>query len=330
MGLESIDKHPLAERFYRLTPDEVADAVEVGGLRCTGRFTPLNSYENRVYQLELDDGSLVVGKFYRPGRWSRAAIAEEHRFISELAAAGVPVAEPMALASDTTIGEVVGIHYALFPKVPGRVPQELDDQQVKELGRLLARMHEIGSRRQARERSELSPATYGRQELDHLLAEGHLPPEVRAAYTASVEALLTRIQPLFRGVPMHRIHADCHLGNLLWTRTGPVFVDFDDMTVGPAVQDVWMLVPSADEEGQRQRRLLVESYTNYRAFDPGWLRLVEPLRALRFIRYATWIARRRNDPSFRRTFPDFGTVQYWEREVQDLREQIARIDAASY
>lgn len=324
----SIDKHPLAERFYRLTPDEVADAVEVGGRRCTGRFTPLNSYENRVYQLELDDGSLVVGKFYRPGRWTREAIAEEHAFLSELGAAGFPVAEPLALASDTTIGEVVGISYAIFPKVVGRAPQELDDAQVKELGRLLARLHEVGARRSPRARSALSPATYGRGELGHLLAEGHLPDEVRAVYAASVEALLGRIEPLFAGVPTHRIHADCHLGNLLWGRQGPTFVDFDDMTVGPAVQDVWMLVPSADEEGNRQRRLLIKEYAEHRAFDPGWLRLVEPLRALRFIRYSTWIARRRNDPSFRRTFPEFGTVQYWQREVQDLREQIARIDAS--
>jgi Ser/Thr protein kinase RdoA (MazF antagonist) len=157
-----------------------------------------------------------------------------------------------------------------------------------------------------------------------------LPPEVRDQYRATVSALLDRMAPLFIDVPMHRIHGDCHRGNLLMTPQGPMLLDFDDFVTGPAVQDVWMLVPSADAEGDRQRRVLIEAYDTLRAFDPSWLRLVEPLRALRFIHYATWIARRvhAGDPIFARTFPHFGTLQYWQREVQDLREQIARLDAA--
>ena len=323
---DRLDDHPLAEQFRRLTPDDVFDAVEVGGRRCTGRFIILNSYENRVYQLELDDGTMVVGKFYRPGRWSRETIEDEHRFLRELADEELPVVAPLHLDTGTSLGEVQGILYALFPRVGGRAPEEFTDEQLGVLGRLVARMHNVGASASAPHRPELSPETYGRQNLALLLEHGWVHEQARAAYEASVQALLQRIEPLFMNVPVQRIHGDCHLGNLLWTAQGPMFLDFDDMRRGPAVQDVWMLVPSADAEGARQREVFLEAYRDFRDFDPTWLRLVEPLRALRFIHYATWIASRWQDPAFQRTFSHFGTQQYWEREIQDLREQIARID----
>lgn len=323
-------EHPLAGRFNHLTPDHVFDAVEVGGERCTGRFIVLNSYENRVYQLELDDGRMVVGKFYRPGRWSREALLDEHRFLFELEEAEVPVAVPMRLAGDETVGdlggEVAGIHYALFRRVGGRAPDELDDEQLGVLGRLLARIHNVGAGGTAPHRSRLTPDSYGLANLRFLLDNDVIPSEARDNYARTVEHLVQRIEPLFAGVPMHRIHGDCHPGNLLWTPQGPIFLDFDDMLTGPAVQDVWMLVPSYDAEGRRQREVLLEAYRSFRDFDPAWLRLVEPLRALRFVHYATWIARRWDDPVFKRTFAHFGTVVYWQREIQDLREQLARID----
>jgi Ser/Thr protein kinase RdoA (MazF antagonist) len=324
--IDRLDDHPLASRFNRLTPDQVFHAVEAQGRRCTGRFITLNSYENRVYQLELDDGTMVVGKFYRPGRWSRAQILEEHRFLADLAEEEVPVASPLELAPGETLGEVDGILYALFPRLGGRAPEELSDDQVRILGRLLARVHNVGARADAPHRLRITPDTYGAQNLAWLLGAGAIPDEARAVYAATVEALVTRIRPLFAGVPVHRIHGDCHLGNLLWTPRGPAVLDFDDMLVGPAAQDVWLVVASADADGQRQRRVLVEAYAELRAFDPLWLRLVEPLRALRFVHYATWIARRWEDPTFKRTFSHFGTVQFWQAEVQSLREQIARID----
>lgn len=327
---ERLDEHPLAEHFHRLTPDDVFDAVEVGGRRCTGRFIILNSYENRVYQLELDDGTMVVGKFYRPGRWSREAVEDEHRFLQELAAEELPVVAPLRLGPDRTLGEVQGILYALFPRIGGRAPEELDDVQLGVLGRLVARMHNVGASAPAPHRPELSAATYGRDNLAVLLERGLVHDQARAAYEASVLALLQRIEPLFAQVPKQRIHGDCHLGNLLWTPHGPMFLDFDDMRNGPAVQDVWMLVPSADAEGSRQREVFLEAYRDFRDFDPAWLRLVEPLRALRYVHYATWIATRWQDPAFRRTFPHFGTQQYWEREIQDLREQIARVDLGDF
>jgi Ser/Thr protein kinase RdoA (MazF antagonist) len=326
---QELAEHPLADRFNQLAPDDVLDAVEVGDRRCTGRFLVLNSYENRVYQLELEDGSWVVGKFYRPGRWSREAILAEHRFLFELREVEVPAVCPVDLGDGLTVGEVKGILFSLFPRVGGRIPQELDEEQVQILGRLVARIHNVGASREAPERPRLTPETYGRDNLRFLLERGAIPDEARDIYVATVEALIDRMTPLFVGVPVHRIHGDCHLGNLIWTPKGPAFLDFDDFLTGPAVQDVWMMVPSADDEGRRQRDRFIEAYEQLRHFETRWLRLVEPLRALRFVHYSTWITRRWHDPYFKRTFQHYGDLQYWQREIQDLREQIARLDEAS-
>jgi len=320
------EHHPLADQFHQLTPEHVLDAVEAVGQRCTGRFSILNSYENRVYQLEFEDGTFVVGKFYRPGRWSRAAIAQEHAFIAELDELEIPVARPLELSPGETIGEVDGILYALFPRIGGRTPQELSDEQVKMLGRLIARIHNVGAVRDAPDRRQLTVDTYGYDNLDFLWDEDLIPPEAAENYAATVEALLERIEPMMEHIPCHRIHGDCHLSNLVWTPRGPTFLDFDDMVHGPAMQDVWMMVPSFDQEGARQRNVLIEAYREFRDFSDTWIRLVEPLRSLRFINYCTWIARRFLDPYFQRTFSHFGTVQFWQREIQDLQEQIARID----
>lgn len=325
-----IREHPLAAQFNRLTPEEVLGAVEASGRRASGRFIVLNSYENRVYQLELEDETWVVGKFYRPGRWSEAAIRDEHDFLAELAAEEVPVAEPLELETGRTIGEVQGIRYALFPRIGGRAPQELDREQIDILGRLLARIHNVGARRRAEARLAIDPETYGTRNLEFLVASGAVPAEARAQFEDTARRLVDRIAPLFQDVPVHRIHGDCHLGNLLFAPRGPTFLDFDDMATGPAVQDVWMLAPSADAYGRAERERLVAAYSGLRDFHPIWLRLVEPLRALRFIHYVTWIARRFDDPVFPRTFPHFGTLQFWQKETADLREQIARIDEESY
>lgn len=325
-----LDEHPLAHRFNKLSPESILDAVEVGGRRCTGRFMVLNSYENRVYQLELEDESWVVGKFYRPGRWSREAILAEHRFLFELAELEIPAVCPLKLEGDETLGETDEILYTLFPRVRGRVPQELSDEQVQILGRLIARIHNVGASFEAPERIKLTPEVYGRKNLDILLERHAIQDEAEEIYASTVEVLLDRIEPLFEGVPTHRIHGDCHLGNLILTNDGPAFLDFDDMLTGPAVQDIWMMVPSADDEGKRQRDLLIEAYRQFRDFDESWMRLVEPLRALRYIHYSTWITRRWHDPFFQQTFAHYGTLQYWQKEIQDLREQIARIDMMFY
>ncbi len=343
----------MSESFQTLTPERVLDAVERLGQRCTGRFLVLNSYENRVYQIELEPqgedlrGEVVVAKFYRPGRWSQAALEAEHAFLDELAADEVPAVCPLPLSASPpggaggavgagegrTLGETDGLYFALFPKVLGRAPEEPDDALLRRLGRLLARLHTVGARRPAPDRLVLTPETYGRKNLADLVENDHLPPEVQAQYISSVEALLSRIEPLFIDVPLHRIHGDCHAGNLLHDRHGDKdaihLLDFDDFLTGPAVQDIFMLVPSADAEGRRQRGVLLSGYTELRDFDPAWLRLVEPLRALRYIHYSAWIARRMTDPFFQRTFPQFGSIVYWQHQVTDLREQCARIDDAA-
>lgn len=316
----------LTDRFIRMSPEHVFDAVELGEVRCTGRYIVLNSYENRVFSFEMEDDSYIVAKFYRPGRWSRETILDEHRFIAELAEAEIPVARPFVHGNGTTLGEWEGILYAVFPRVRGRTPQELNGDEIDVVGRLLARLHNIGAAAEAPHRVRLTPRTYGLDNLAYLADGGHIHPEAKANYVQTAEILIKRIEPLFVGVPMQRIHGDCHLGNLIQVREGMAFLDFDDMVTGPVVQDLWMLLPSFDEYGQRDRERFIDAYEQFRPFDHDQLRLIEPLRALRYIHYAAWIARRWDDPLFKRVFAHFGTLRYWQQETNDLREQIARID----
>lgn len=322
----------LASQFNELTPEHVFDAVERSGYRCSGRFVILNSYENRVYQLGMEEGPDLVGKFYRPGRWNEAQLLDEHDFVLELEDAGVPVVAPLALTEDgetlgALSGTAAGIRFALYPRISARSPHEFNDVQLRRLGEELAQLHDVGEDADAPHRLHLTPQTYGRNNLEYLLEGDTIPDGLRRNFEVTVEAFLDRIEPLFGQVPTHRIHGDCHRANLLWTEDGPLFLDFDDMLIGPAVQDVWMLVPSYDAEGDRQRQVLLDAYRELRDFDPAWLQLIEPLRGLRFINYATWIARRWHDPSFKRAFAHFGDMMYWQRELMDLREQIARLDS---
>ncbi len=315
----------MGESFYRLTPEWVLRAVEAGGFRPTGHTTALTCLENRVHDVRLEDGSHVVAKFYRPGRWSREAILDEHRFLFDLREAEIPVCAPLAFADGSTLHAVEGIYYAVWPRTGGRAPEELRDDEIALLGRLLARIHNVGAARTAPHRTKLDGASYGREPLSFLEERGFLPPACARRYRRAVEEVVAVYDAWSAGVPLHRIHGDCHLGNLLHGDEGWFFLDFDDCLTGPAVQDVWMLLPGRDAEGARQRELLIESYRQFRDFDARWLRLVEPLRALRFVRYAAWIARRWEDPAFPSAFPHFGTHEYWENETRDLEEQVRRL-----
>ncbi len=308
--------------FYQLTPDIIITALEEGGFEPTGHCMALNSFENRVYDLRLEDGSHVVGKFYRPGRWTREQIREEHEFLFDLQDDEIPVCAPLHFSDGGTIHEIEGIMYALWPRTGGRVPDELNDAQIQILGRLCARIHNRGAARKAAHRIELNGTTYGLEPLAYLEENDFLPAHCRERYRAAVLEVVEIYESLRSGVPCHRIHGDCHLGNLLHGNDGYFFLDFDDFLTGPAVQDLWMLVPARDMEGLRQRGLFLDAYRIFRDFDDSWLRLVEPLRALRFIRYAAWIARRWEDPAFPAAFPHFGTVRYWEDETADLEEQL--------
>lgn len=308
--------------FFALTPDWVIRAVEAGGFDPTGHNMALHCLENRVYDLMLEDESHVVVKFYRPGRWSREAILEEHQLLFDLADAEIPVCAPLRFEDGESLHEVEGIHYAVWPRTGGRSPDELTDEQVEILGRLVARIHNVGALKPAEHRGVLDGETYALDPLDYIEEQGFLPPQWAKRYKDVVEAVADVYDELAEDVPYHRIHADCHHGNLLNGRDGWFFLDFDDFVEGPAVQDVWLLVPGRDAEGARQRNVFIEAYRQFREFDPKWLGLVEPLRALRYVRYAGWIARRWKDPAFPRSFPHFNSEVYWEKETLDLEEQL--------
>ncbi len=317
--------------FFELTPDRVLDAVEASGLPCTGRCLTLNSFENRVYDVELENSQgRRIAKFYRPGRWTREQILEEHTFLSQLVEAEIPVIAPLPFPDGGTLQETPQskIFYTPFPKVGGRAPDELSDDQLIRIGRLLGRIHSVGAAQPAYHRLRLDPTSYGRLNLQFLLDGSWIPEEFKTRYIRAVDVICTLSEPWFRETAFQRIHGDCHFNNLLWNSSGPFFLDFDDMVIGPPVQDLWLVLPGRDAEAIRQRALLLEGYQEFRNFDWQSLRLVEPLRALRFVHYATWIARRWDDPAFPHAFPQFNTYSYWKKETEDLEEQVQLVSEA--
>jgi Ser/Thr protein kinase RdoA (MazF antagonist) len=321
--------------FYELTPDRILAAVEAWGLRPTGRCLALASMENRVYQVEIDldepprnpNDAFRVIKFYRPGRWTEDQILEEHRFLLDLVDADLPVVAPLELAGGDTLARVpdASMFAAVFPRKGGRAPDELAEEDLDRLGRLLARLHSVGAMRTAKARLKLDIESYARPDLAYLVDSGRLPASVRDAYRLVFEAICQLAQPWFAAAGAQRIHGDCHRGNVLWGSDGPMLVDFDDMVVGPCVQDLWLLVPGRDEDAIRHRRRMVEAYEQMRDFDRTQLRLIEPLRAMRVVHFSAWIARRWEDPAFPRVFPEFGTERYWFEELASLREIHAAI-----
>lgn len=317
--------------FFELTPDRVLDAVETSGIRCTGRCQPLNSFENRVYDVEIEGeeksalpaANRRIVKFYRPGRWTREQILEEHAFLADLAAAEVPVVAPLPFADGSTLKTLgSGIHYCIFPKIGGRAPDELDDEATRRVGRLLARVHQVGRAREAKARIRLTPESYGLANLEFLLEKGLIPDEFRARYENAAREICALTKSWFVETRVQRVHGDCHLGNLLRGSAGWFFVDFDDMVVAPPVQDLWLLLPGRDRQ---KLEVLLEGYGEIGDFDRASLRLIEPLRALRFIHYTGWVARRWDDPAFPQAFPQFGTYRYWKDETEDLERQWHRI-----
>ncbi|MGH8665346.1 MAG: serine/threonine protein kinase [Burkholderiales bacterium] len=314
--------------FATLTPDRIMDCVEAAGQRCDGRLAALNSFENRVYQVGVEDAAPVIVKFYRPGRWSDAAIGEEHAYCIELAAAEVPVVAPMVLPDGGTLAHVSGFRFALYPKRAGRAPELDDDDTLEWLGRFIARIHAVGERKPFAHRLSVDARSYGEAPLAALLAGGFLPDSLRAAYEAAARHALERVRARFaqaQGVKRLRLHADCHAGNILWS-DGPHFVDFDDCRTGPAIQDLWMLLSGDRAAMTRQLLAVIEGYRMFADFDRTELVLIEPLRTLRLIHYAGWLAERWSDPAFPAAFPWFGTERYWQDQILALKEQIAAMD----
>jgi Ser/Thr protein kinase RdoA (MazF antagonist) len=306
--------------FLSLTPHKVIEAVEAAGVLCNRVCYALNSFENRVYEVECEDGSRLVAKFYRPERWSRAQILEEHRFLAELEEAEVPVCPTFPFPDGETLKPIDHIEYCLFRRMGGRAPDELDDALVERLGRLTARIHNVGAARRAEHRVAVSGDTLARQDLAFLSAKRLVPARLEHRYLAAADAIADVADARLGDVDVHRIHGDLHAGNLLLRNDVVHVLDFDDMMVGPAVQDLWLLLPGRDPDARRQRAIFIAAYEELRRFDVASLRLIEPLRGLRMIHYAAWLARRWHDPIFPRTFVHFGTEAYWDEQTHDLEE----------
>jgi len=316
--------------FSGLTPDTVLSAAEAVGLKPDGHLFALNSYENRVYRLGCDDGPALVLKFYRAARWSDAQILEEHAFALELAAAEIPVVAPIRLG-DSTLRHFQGYRLAAFPLRPGGAP-DLDQPEARELlGRTLGRIHAIGALRPFVARPSLTGERLGARARRTVLASGQFPEHMRARYEQVSTRLISQVLEQTRNGEAWRpirLHGDCHLGNILWQAQGPVFVDLDDCLNGPAIQDLWMFLSGNPDERARQWSELLAGYERFATLDHRQTRLVEPLRAVRMLNHAAWIAERWTDPAFPRAFPWFGEARFWEQHVLDLAEQSQTLDEA--
>ncbi len=314
--------------FSGLGPDCVLDALDSVGLRGDGRLLALNSYENRVYQVGMEEGAPVVVKFYRPRRWSDAAILEEHAFVEELAEREIPVVPALTIGG-ATLHSFQDFRFAVFPRRGGRAPELGDPATLEWMGRFIGRIHAVGALRPYVERPALDIASFGREPRDYLLANDFIPPELLAAYTSVVQQALDGVARCYEragATASLRLHGDCHAGNVLWTGDGPHFVDFDDSRSGPAIQDLWMLLSGERPDMVRQMADILAGYEDFCDFEPRQLYLVEALRTLRLIHYAAWLARRWDDPAFPAAFPWFNTQRYWQDRILELREQIALMD----
>ncbi len=315
--------------YYALSPDVILDAVESFGVRCTGALLALNSYENRVYQVGIEDQAALVVKFYRPGRWSDEAILEEHTYTQQLSEHEIPVVPPLKGADGSTLFHYKGFRFAVFPRQGGRSPDLENAMQRKWVGRYIGRIHAIGATQIFRHRPTLTVQEFGHDAAQLLLQHGFIPADLELAYRSLVEDVLHRVSERFAQVAdvKHiRLHGDCHPGNILWTDRGPHFVDFDDCRMGPAVQDIWMLLSGERADQTMQLMDILEGYCDFHDFDPRELQLIEPLRTLRMIHYSAWLARRWQDPSFPLNFPWFNTQRYWQEQILALREQVALLD----
>lgn len=316
--------------FYQLTPDVVLNAVEQYGVRCTGRILQLNSMENRVFEVEIEpteqypNQQFVISKFYRPGRWTKEQIFEEHQFLYDLFEAEIPVGAPCKDKSGSTLLSIPdqNIYFSLFQKIRGRTPQEFFEEEYIRLGRLIARVHIAGAKQKAPHRLHITPEQYGMKNLSFLIDSKILPKEIEDDYKNTVIQLCETIYPWFENIESIRIHGDLHLANILSVDEQFQLVDFDDMVMGPPVQDIWLILPGRDEEAKIMLSLLLEGYEEIRKFDRSTLRLIEPLRTLRMIHFSAWIARRWEDPSFKRVFDSFGTTSYWQGQLADLKDQL--------
>ena len=318
----------MSHPYLDLTPDLILDAVESTGVRSDGRLLALNSYENRVYQVGIEDGKPLIAKFYRPQRWTVAQILEEHAFAQELASAEIPVVPPLNWQG-ATLHTHANFQFALFERRGGRAP-ELDFPEVREIiGRFLGRIHMVGKAKPFDERPTLDITSFGKLPRNWLISQSFIPADLVAAWKSVADQALEEIAKCYAragDIALIRLHGDCHLGNILYTDDGPHFVDFDDCRMGPAIQDLWMLLSGTREEMTIQLRDVMEGYEDFADFDPRELHLIEALRTLRMIHYSYWLASRADDPAFQVAFPWFfgaDSQRYWQNQILALREQVA-------
>lgn len=301
------------------------DALDSLDYQCDGRLLALNSYENRVYQVGMHEGLPLIAKFYRSGRWTDEAILEEHTFVQELADREIPVV-PALIVHGKTLHNFQGFRFAVFPKQGGRAPEFENHHTLEWMGRFLGRIHAIGAIKPFQHRATLDIASFGDASLDFLLSNHFIPADLDAAYRSIAEQALIHVRYCFERVGDRiktlRLHGDCHAGNVLWTDNGPHFVDFDDSRMGPAVQDIWMLLSGDRSDMARQLNIVLAGYEDFYDFDLRELHLIEALRTLRLIHYSAWLAQRWDDLAFKQAFPWFNTQHYWQERILELREQI--------
>lgn len=322
--------HKDGSDFSRLTPDRVLTLVEeYMGVRCNNLFRPMNSYINRVFEIETVEQVRLIAKFYRPKRWTKEALLDEHQFLLDLKNQEIPVIAPLVANDGTTLGASGDLYFAVFPKCGGRSVDEFTDEQWLQLGRLLGRMHQVGEMATAAHRITMGPDHSSREQLKYLLAAKCIPEDLKASLEGAVLSILDDIGPLFSAVKNIRIHGDCHFANFIHRPGESLYViDFDDMAMGPAVQDIWMLLPGSLEDTFKELDLFLEGYETFRPFDQSSLRLIEPLRAMRFIHYMAWCAHQTEEDGGTRAIDGFGSREYWQQEIADLldqRERIAKI-----
>lgn len=314
--------------FSGLSPDTVLDALQSLGLYGDGRLLALNSYENRVYQVGMEDTAPVIVKFYRPGRWTDAAILEEHQFVDELYAQEIPVV-PATRIADHTLHTHEGYRFSVFPRQGGRAPELDRDETLEQTGRLMGRIHATGASAAYQHRPILDAASFGDEPRAWLLANDFIPPDLLESWSSVTAQALAGVRHCYEragDLRLLRLHGDCHGGNVLWTDDGPHFVDFDDSRSGPAVQDLWMLLSGERQDRSAQLATLLAGYEDFFEFNPRELHLIEALRTLRLLHYSAWLARRWDDPAFPAAFPWFNTVRYWQDRILELREQVALMD----
>ncbi|MFZ6730487.1 serine/threonine protein kinase [Undibacterium sp. Ji42W] len=323
------------DSFAGLTPELVLDAVESSGLRSDGRMLALNSYENRVYQIGIEDASPIIAKFYRPLRWSDAAIQEEHDFVRELQAQEIPVLAALQTEEGNSLRHYQGFRFSLFKRQSGRAPETGDPATLEWLGRFIGRIHAVGATASYASRPALDLQSFGVLPRTWLLENDFIPPDLLAAYNSVSQQALDGIQACYDragDVQQLRLHGDCHMGNVLWLESGPEagphFVDFDDSRMGPGIQDLWMLLSGDRSEMQSQLTDILVGYEDFFEFEPRQLYLIEALRTLRLIHYSAWLAQRWSDPAFPAAFPWFNSQRYWQDRILELREQVALMDEA--